>query len=195
MGKRVIIVASGETERRALPHLASHLRAYDVSVASVLVPPRNRALSVEMAERLIKVAWYQDLGEPPDKFVLLLDLDEAEADEVLGPFRERLPVRLDTIGAPIKYAYAQPHLEGWYFADGSNLRKYLGRALGNVDTSKPDEIKNPKLHLRHMLDTIYTSRTSEEIAKSLDAEVIAQRSPSFRGFLDAVLNGGRPAGA
>ena len=141
--KRVVIVASGETERRALPHLAFHLRACGVSVSSVLIPPGNRALSVEMAEKLIKAAWYEDLSAPPDKFVLLLDLDQAEADEVLSPFGA-LPERLGAIHAPILYAYAKPHLEGWYFADSLNLRNHLGRSLGSIDTSKPDEINNPK---------------------------------------------------
>ena len=193
MDKRVVIVASGETERRALPHLAFHLRACGVSVSSVLIPPGNRALSVEMAEKLIKAAWYEDLSAPPDKFVLLMDLDQAEADEVLSPFGD-LPERLGAIHAPIQFAYAKPHLEGWYFADSLNLRNHLGRSLGSIDTSKPDEINNPKLHLRHILGQIYTSRTSEEIAKSLDASVMAQRSPSFRGFLDAILNGDRNTG-
>ncbi len=193
MGKRVIVLASGETERRALPHLTSHLEARGTSVSSVRIPPRNRALSVEMAERLIKAAWYEDLTQPPDKFVLLLDLDRAGSDEVLEPFR-KLPDRLGAIDASIQFAYANPHLEGWFFSDSTNLRNYLGKPLGSVDTSKPDEIENPKLHLRHILGQIYTSRTSEEIAKSLDASVMAQRSPSFRGFLDAVLNGGSVVG-
>lgn len=45
----------------------------------------------------------------------------------------------------IQYAYAQWHLEAWYFGDAEGLRRYLGgKALGNVDTSQPDEIHNPK---------------------------------------------------
>ena len=34
-----------------------------------------------------------------------------------------------------------------------------------------------------------TARVSEEIASQLDAEIIKQRSPSFKGFLDAAMNG------
>ena len=182
----MVVIASGLTERRALPYLVAHLQTRKVSVR---IPPGYRALSVEMVEKLIKAAWYEDLREPPDKFVLLLDLDGAGSDEVFRPFRERLPARLSDIGAPLKYAYAKPHLESWYFADGSNLRAYLGRALGSVDVSKPDEIESPKLHLRNILDRRYTSMISEQIARSLDAVTIAKRSPSFRGFLDAVSNG------
>ena len=36
---------------------------------------------------------------------------------------------------------------------------------------------------------IVTSRTSEEIAEALDARIIAERSPSFRNFLNAIMNG------
>ena len=95
------------------------------------------------------------------------------------------------------YAYAQAHLEAWYFADVDNLREYLGRGPGDVDASKPDEIDNPKLQLRHLLgDQVYTARVSAEIARRLDATTIVQRSPSFKTFVDAVMNGsGSPSGA
>ena len=191
MAKNVIILASGETERRALPHLLAHLRNRGVSVEEVRIPPRNGALSVTMAERLIKAAWHERLGVcvSPDKFVVLLDVDGKLPDKVLDPFRA-LPERLsDKIGAAVRCAYAQWHLEAWYFADAASLRGYLGQALGNVDTSKPDEIHNPKLHLKHLLGGVYPARVSEEIAGRLDASVIAERSSSFKGFLDAVMNG------
>lgn len=191
MSKRVVVIASGETERRSLRHLVAHLQAEDISVAEIRIPPRSRALNVEMAEKLVKAAWYEDVVDPPDKFVVLVDVDSKAPDEVLRPLQEQLPGRLGPeIRARIQYAYAQWHLEAWYFADGANLRGYLGRAPGNVDTSKPDEIQNPKLHLKNLLgDRVYTAVISEEIAKRLNAQTIAQRSPSFQGFLVAVMNG------
>ena len=141
MAKRVIVIASGETERRALPQLASHLRDMGISAIEVRIPQRNRALNVQMAEKLIKAAWYDNSDGPPDKFVLLIDLDGAAPDEALALFEEQLPRRLgDEIGATVLYAYAQWHLEAWYFGDAANLRCYLGRGLGSVDASKPDEI-------------------------------------------------------
>ena len=190
MTKNIIVLASGETERRALPHLLSHLRVRGTFVVEVLIPPRNGTLSVRTAERLVKAAWYKRLNASPDKFVILLDVDGKPPDRVLESFRA-LPERLgDEIGAAILYAYAQWHLEAWYFADAANLRSCLGgRALGKVDTSKPDGIHNPKLHLEHLLDEVYTARVSEEIARRLDGPTIAERSPSFKGFLDAVMNG------
>ena len=190
MTKRVIIVASGETERRALPHLARHLESRAVAVHEVRVPPRNKALDVEMASKLIKAAWYENLNAPPDKFVLVVDLDGADPENFLEPFRKRLPGRDEGIGADVLCAYAQEHLEAWYFADAKNLRSYLGRELGPIDTSRPDAIRNPKLHLRHLLgERVYTALVSEEIASGLDADAIAARSPSFGRFLDAIRNG------
>ena len=101
-----------------------------------------------------------------------------------------MPARVPGIGADVLYAYAQAHLEAWYFADVANLRKRIGRAPGNVDTSKPDEIDNPKLYLKHVLaERVYTARVSAEIAEALDAATIAGRSPSFRNFVEAVRNG------
>ena len=190
MTKRVVIIASGETERRALPHLTRHLADRAVTVHDVRVPPRNRKLDASMAEKLVKAAWYENPSAPPDKFVLVLDLDGADPDVSLAPVRDELPGRVDGIGAEVLFAYAQQHLEAWYFADAENLRSWLGRDLGQVDTSRPDEIRNPKLHLKHLLGKrSYTSLVSEEIARTLDAVTIAGRSPSFSGFVDAVLNG------
>ncbi len=88
------------------------------------------------------------------------------------------------------YAYAQWHLEAWYFADATNLREYLHRDLGSVDASKPDEIENPKLHLTNLLPQFYTSRVSEEIAEVLKPQTIEGRSPSFKRFVEVVKNGG-----
>ncbi len=107
------------------------------------------ALNVEMAERLIKAAWYESLDAPPDKFVVVMDVDRADPAEVLAPMRAQLPDRVREVEADVLYAYAQAHLETWYFADADNLR----------------------------------------LAGTLDATRIAQRSPSFRTLVDAVLNG------
>ena len=191
MAKRIVVIASGETERRALPRLLSHLENEGVSIVDVLIPRRNRALDVRMAERLLKSAWYESTADRPDKFVVLLDTDRKAPDEVLAPFREGIPGRLgNEIGAEVLYAYAQWHLEAWYFGDAANLRGFLGGAVGSVDSSTPDEIQNPKLHLRNVLgDRVYTARVSEEIAERMNAATIAQRSPSFQGFLEAVANG------
>ena len=193
MAKRVIIIASGETERRALPYLARHLQDCAVTVGEVRIPPHNRALDAQMAERLIKAAWYGNLHAPPDKFVLVIDLDGADPEASLQPIRSRLSELSNGISADILCAYAQQHLEAWYFADAQNLRKYLGRNLGQVDASKPDDIQNPKLHLKNLLrERIYTARVSEEIAKTLDVSTIAGRSPSFKKFVDTITNGATP---
>ena len=62
--------------------------------------------------------------------------------------------------------------------------------VGSVDTSKPDEIQNPKLHLKQLLgDRVYTARVSEEIALELYGSTIADRSPSFKRMVRAALNG------
>lgn len=191
MAKEVVVIASGETERRSLPHLAAHLQAEGITVVEVRIPPRHRALNVEMAEKLLKASWFERLAAPPDKFVVLVDTDGGDPDEALCPFREQMPSRIGpSIGAQIQFACAQSHLEAWYFADASGLRAYLERDLGSVDASKPDEIQNPKLHLKHLLgECAYTAVISEEIAKGLSAQTISQRSPSFQGFLEAVRNG------
>jgi Domain of unknown function (DUF4276) len=191
MGKDVVVIASGETERRALPHLVAHLQAEGITLIEVRVPRGGKALNVEMAEKLVKASWFERIAAPPDKFVVLVDTNGRTPDEVLRPFREQLPGRIPTkFGAQLQFACAQWHLEAWYFADNQGLRGYLERDLGSVDASKPDEIRNPKLHLKHLLgERAYTAVISEEIAKRLNAQTIAERSPSFHGFVEAVRNG------
>ncbi|MCW5880472.1 MAG: DUF4276 family protein [Anaerolineae bacterium] len=192
MGKNVVVIASGETERRSLPHLVAHLQVEDTTVVEVRIPPGGAALNVDMAARLVKASWFDKIAHPPDKFVILVDTDGKAPDEVLRPFQENLLTRIrPTINAQVQCACAVWHLEAWYFADDSGLREYLKRDLGSIDTSRPDGIQNPKLHLKHLLgERAYTAVISEEIAQRLDAQTIAQRSPSFRGFLEAARNGG-----
>lgn len=195
MNKRVVVVASGETERRALPHMVSHLGETGIDV-EVRVPGRHRALRVDVVEKIVKTAWHEDPGNRPAKFVVLVDVDRAATpDEVVSPLQKELPHRVSNVGAKLLFAYAQPHLEAWYFADAENLRQWLGgRSLGSVDTSSPDATREPKRHLSNLLgNRVYTARTSEDIARCLDPRVVEQRSPSFRGFADAVRNGGGSA--
>ena len=161
-----------------------------MDLVDVRIPPRGLELRAEMAEKLIKAAWFANLANPPDKFVVVVDTDRKDGATVLRPIETRLPPRLGNISADVLYAYAQQHLEAWYFADAESLRTYLERDLGAVDSSKPDEIQNPKLHLKNLLgDRIYTARVSEDIARKLNPETVAQRSPSFGKFLEAVNNG------
>ena len=42
MTKHVIVLASGETERRSLPHLLVHLQADDICIDDVRIPPGSR---------------------------------------------------------------------------------------------------------------------------------------------------------
>ena len=189
MGKRVIVIAEGEMERRSLPWLLAHLTKDNITVADVRIA--NRRLDVEMARKLVVSAWFAPPDYiAPDKFVILVDVDGNEPDEVLRPFRELAGRVGPKVTAALQFAYAQWHLEAWYFADVSGLRAYLRRDPGSVDTSHPDHITNPKHHLQNLLgNRAYTPVVSEEIARQLNAQTIAQRSPSFRGFLEAVKNG------
>ena len=158
------------------------------------IPPRHSALTPSTAASLIKAAWYSNLHQPPSKFVVLLDTDHAEPSKVVEPFRQQLPSQLPNIDATVMYAYAEHHLEAWYFADPERLQGYLGRNLGSVNVQRPDELDNPKLHLKHLLgERVYTARVSEAIAAGLVPDTIAQRSPSFAGFVEACLNGAREA--
>ena len=194
MEKRVIVIASGETERRAIPHLVQHLQDRDVELSSVAIPSNNRGLNVDMVEKLIASEWFSSTLRP-NKFVILVDADGKDPDEILQPFRENLPSRLPRglSSDAVLYVCAQWHLEAWYFADADNLSACIERPLGNVDTSSPDAIQNPKLHLKNLLaDKFYTARVSEDIAKSLDARAIVRRSPSFQSFIAAVENGPAP---
>ncbi len=198
MVKRVAVVASGYTELSALPCLLANLSRPGAAVrdVKVYIPPRGRPLDVPMAEKLIRSAWFGGAPMHPDKIVVLVDTDKADPTAVTEPLREELPKRLKGVGAHVLICHAQQHLEAWYFGDAENLRTYLGRALGRVDPTRPDEIVNPKLHLKNLLGRRpYTVEVSESIARTLNANTIAARSPSFRGFVEALENGGVHAAA
>lgn len=91
---------------------------------------------------------------------------------------------------PIVATAAKWHLEAWFFADAAGLRARLGRSLGAVDPSKPDEIQNPKHHLMQLLASVaYTSRVADSIARALSVAKIRENSPSFRRLEEAMRNG------
>ena len=191
MSKQVVVIASGETEHRAIPHLVAHLQAEDIVVVAVRIPARGKALNVEMAEKLVKAAWFERSATPPAKFVILVDTDGKTEDLVQGPFREQLAARIGAnINPQLQYAWRTVASRGPGFSPIAQDSEDTSSETGHVDSSKPDEIRNPKLHLEHLLGVrAYTAVISEEIAKRLNAETIGQRSPSFQGFLEAVRNG------
>ena len=190
MAKRVLVIASGPTERDALPHLLADLSKEEITV-EIRIPDRHRQLRPSVVAPIIYSSLYDSGTQPYDKYVVLVDTDGKTAEDALRPLQEGLQrANVEWQVPSLLYAYAQWHLEAWFFADARNLRGYLGRDVGNIDPNQPDRIENPKHHLIQLLGVqTYTSAVSEEIARTLDADTIAQRSPSFAGFLAAVRNG------
>jgi hypothetical protein len=190
MGKRVIVIASGETERMALPHLLRHLETEGITILGpIRTPTRDRPLTRETVSQLIIAAWYSTFPRP-DKFVVLVDADGKAPHTVAESLAAELTnTKCESIPVPIKVIAAKWHLEAWFWADPSALRDYLGRDLGNVDTSDPDAIPSPKNCLKQLLDNIYTARVSGEIAQKISASEVSKRSRSFSLFEQAVRNG------
>ena len=185
MSRHVVILASGETERRALPNLLRHLRHEGISL-EVRKPPRHGAITSDVAVKIAKACCWS--APRPHKLVVLLDADGRDPKEQLEPLQRRIGRSLDDLDLKVSYAYAQWHLEAWFFADESGLRRHLDRNLGNVDASQPDHIDNPKLHLMNLLaGRLYTA---ERISRNLDASKITAKSTSFARFQDVVRNGG-----
>jgi hypothetical protein len=187
VGKTVVVIVSGESDRLSIPRLIP-----EVSPQNVRKPPGNAAFTPEQAVKLIKSAWYEMNGAP-DKFVVLVDADaNAQTPELAAKPFEKAVASLADIPAPRLVAVAVRHLEAWFFGHGEELRTFLNRDLGSIDTSRPDEIDNPKQHLIHLLQSrgrLYTARVAEQIALLLDASTIEGRSPSFADFVKKLRNG------
>jgi hypothetical protein len=192
--KRVVVIASGATEREALPQLVRHLEIEGISLLEVRVPPRNATLTPEMARRLVAAAWWEHRAvATPDKFVVLVDADGAGWNETLRSLEATSQVPPGVL-APLRCAVAKWHLEAWFFADEPGLRAFLRGDVGSVDCAQPDAIVNPKHHLKNLLRErgvaeVYTAKVAGRIATELDGSRAAERSSSFAHFLDAVRNG------
>ena len=188
MSKSVIVLASGRTEQRTLPHLLQHLEDEGIAV-EVRIPPRHRQIVRDIVIKIAQSCHWDSPGL--DKFVVLVDVDGKDPGTVIKSLRDQVGGALDSLDFDVCYAYAQQHLEAWFFADERSLRGYLGRNLGSPDASRPDLIDNPKLHLKHILgERLYTSEVAERISVRLDAATIQAKSPSFSRFVAAVRNGG-----
>ena len=190
MAKRVLVIASGPTEQNALPKLLEHLKSENIEV-DIRIPSGHRQLRPNVVYPIIISSQYDSDEGPPDKCVILVDTDGKSPDEAIGPLRQGLQrTQLTRTFQNVKFAYAQWHLEAWYFADAVGLRGYLRRDTGNVNPNEPDQIQNPKHHLQQLLgDATYTAQVSADIATKLDPTTISQRSPSFRIFLETIRNG------
>ena len=190
MPKRVLIIASGPTELNALPTLLDHLKLEGIEV-DIRIPPGHHQLRPNVLCPIIYSAQYDSEHGSPDKYVILVDTDGKTPEEAISPIRQGLQ-RAQVLQKfhNVKFAFAQWHLEAWYFADAANLRTYLDRNMGSVNANDPDQIQNPKHHLRQLLgDRTYTAQVSADIAARLDYRTISQHSPSFRTFLEAIRNG------
>lgn len=190
MTKRVLIIASGPTERNALTKLLEHLKSENIEV-DILIPAGHRQLRPSVVCPIIISSQYDSEEGPPDKCVILVDTDGKSPEEAISPIQQGLQrTQLSRTFQNVKFAYAQWHLEAWYFADAVNLRAYLGRDMGSINPNEPDRIQNPKHHLQQLLgDATYTAQVSADIAAELDPVTISQRSPSFRTFLETIRNG------
>lgn len=189
----MLVVASGETERRSLPILTALLLAEGVDSIEVRVVPHGKVVP-KLAEQVVRAAWYERIHVARlDKAVVLTDCDArswADATAALAEVR----ARLRDLPLSVAVSAANWHLEAWFFADSAALRAHLGRALGSVDASTPDAIVNPKLHLRNILSPrAYTAAVAELIARSVDPAAVRASSPSFGQFCDSVLNGSEAA--
>ena len=194
--KAVVVIASGATEQKVLPVLLRKLQQPSFFLCEVLVPRGNRQLVPATIIGLIQRAYYGSLyhrEEPNKKIIVLLDTDTKHPQQIIPPVQTQVlkdrRIKKIVQFVTILFAYAQQHLEAWFFADDENLRNYLGRPLGRIPISNPDQINNPKLHLIHLLQRPYTSFVAEKIAQRLDPATIARRSPSFAGFCSQLQNG------
>lgn len=194
----VLVVASGSTERAALPHLLREVESgTNHRLVEVVIPPGHRALNGKIVSQLATAGYWKHHagGSEVGKIVVLHDADRRDP----GAVREELESELESLltkltnrGVHVLVAVAKPHIEGWFYADGESLRDFLGRDLGAAGGCAPDDMENPKLHLTHLLKQRgrhYTARTAGEIASRTDPGRCRTRSPSFAAFELAVRNG------
>src|SRR5712692_9140864 len=114
--KRVVVIASGDTERRALPHLSRDLCEHGIEVSDIRsLPQLGGRVRDERLRGTIKSAWYElsPRGQPPNKFVVLVDADGKHPDDVVAPLRAACAHLRDIPVACIVTA-AKWRLEAWF---------------------------------------------------------------------------------
>ncbi len=110
MAKRVLVIASGQTELNALPRLLAHLSEEGITI-DVRIPDRHRKIAPNVVAPIIYSALHDSENGPPDKYVVLVDTDGRTAAETLRPVQEGLQrTSVSRYVENLQYAYAQWHL-------------------------------------------------------------------------------------
>ena len=128
MAKKIVVIVTGETDRRSIPRVCRD--AFEQAEwFEVRKPPGNAALTPEQAKKLIKAAWYEmcGRGRAPDKFVMLIDANNHEPLEAARPFEE-MAAHLADVTAPKLVTAAVRHLEAWFLA----IRRSFGSFWGGT---------------------------------------------------------------
>ena len=186
-----LILASGLKEWYALPVLCRHF-CEDAGVR-VVFPDHSAALIHQVAP-LLQLHWRPDVDPP---CVILVDTHRLSPSQAMEPVQQKVDAmvqRGDLSPAArnsIRWAYAQPHLEAWFFADPSGLARYIG--CDEADLGVPGTIRDPQGVLRGLMTQHmpgrrrnYGASRAKDIADGLDARVVLANSPSFKTLIDAI---------
>lgn len=190
MSKRVVVVASGETERRALPSLVGHLRANGIVMDDVRVPPAAR--SARRAD-----------GRTPRESSLVRG-SNVEAGQVRGSRRRRhgrSGGRAAAFRDAVASASSQRSRDDPLCDRPTSSRSVVLRRCGRSPRlARGFARKRRHIQPRCNPEPQASSQASPRPAplhvprfgghrSSLDPASIAMRSPSFRRFQLAVTNG------
>ena len=166
-------------EDNALGHIATEVSKQ----LGVTIPKRN--VRDMKGDRLAKAARYaRDLVLQGCERVIVLKDSIGAPPNVHQRFQnEDYPINSHLV-------LAIGEAESWFLADEEALSEYLRSRVN--PTSKPESLADPKERLKDIFrrargeSYIETGRDPQELAQRIRPQVVAERCPSFKSFMEII---------
>jgi hypothetical protein len=131
-------------------------------------------------------------GDPVDMAIVIRDADGRNPGEVEAQMRAKIqglqyPFRLNVRFHAVRHA-----MDAWLLADVNAISMACSQRRGTPVTRShdaPEDLLDPKDGFRKLLtnhNVTYAAEVCREIAQETDLQVLSQKCPRFRGFMELV---------
>jgi hypothetical protein len=176
----ILVLCEGVTDRGAIKSVAKRL---DLKVRVNLMHG-NRLDKLIGTSRVLAAAY--------DKFIVLKDLHTYQEDTIRRRYRATLRALAAHLIGRIRFLTVRHAIEAWFLADINTLNRVYNCRIER-EIMNPEEIEDPAERLTRLLERygkryIKSEKAGERIMKEADLQKVSEKAPSFRTFLNYLMD-------